>query len=521
MYRVSSITVSLIVSANLLAQDLNSTPDAQSCKLAYPELIPENIKAGKTIGGIVGTADLHTYPLCSDTLRVNCMTSKDYPAIKTSGLAAKVSAGETVAGVTGTAAAESRSDCSSDGETNCVTNLTYPSVKVADLARKIISGNTVGGIAGTATEETRSECTGANQEDCIATSTYKTMDLSNKDGGGSLDLTDTNFETRVKSASTFEYWDQYGNRHTNTGDTDITAANIDTGITIFGTAGTAVAPDCSSIGVGGGWILVPGDPDFGTNDFCVMKYEAKCSFTDGSTCAGSASTENPTSTAANTPWVNINQQDAIMECTSLGKGYHLITNDEWMTIATNLAAQGNNWDGGTVGINEMSRGHSDNNPSSACEADANDANAYVETDCATGRSSSGTFNQRRTHILSNGEVIWDLAGNVWEWTSYFNDSDKPNAGVSWIEYSGISSSTSMPATDLAPNNAIKSFWNDGWNSAQSIGRYFPGPNGSGGGLLRGAVWSDNLISGLFSAFLHRAPTGSDPLAGFRCTVEVP
>ena len=25
--------------------------------------------------------------------------------------------------------------------------------------------------------------------------------------------------------------------------------------------------------------------------------------------------------------------------------------------------------------------------------------------------------QKRTHTLSNGEVIWDMAGNVWEWTS--------------------------------------------------------------------------------------------------------
>ena len=32
--------------------------------------------------------------------------------------------------------------------------------------------------------------------------------------------------------------------------------------------------DCSGL-VGGDWITVPGNPTFGTSDFCVMKYEAK------------------------------------------------------------------------------------------------------------------------------------------------------------------------------------------------------------------------------------------------------
>ena len=38
--------------------------------------------------------------------------------------------------------------------------------------------------------------------------------------------------------------------------------------------------------------------------------------------------------------------------------------------------------------------------------------------------------QRRTHTLSNGEVIWDVSGNAWEWVKDDNsdsDSDADNS----------------------------------------------------------------------------------------------
>ena len=435
------------------------TPEQEQCVATYPTLKAENIRAGVTIGGITGTAT--EYPTCSATVITNCISTAEFPAVNTVGLAAKILTGQTVAGVAGTAI------------------------------------------------EAKPECTAANQTDCIATTTYRTMDLSNKDAGGALDLTNSNFETRVASASTFEYWDETGARHTNTGDADLVASNIDTGVTIFGTAGTAVAPDCSSISGSGTWILVPGDPDYGTNDFCVMKYEAK------------NNSGVPTSTAADTPWVSIDQQDSKTECASLGAGYHLITNDEWMTIATNVAAQGANWDGGTVGTNEMTRGHSDNNPTNACAADASDANAYVETDC-TG-SPSGTFNQRRTHTLSNGEVIWDLSGNVWEWTSYFNDSDKPydatdgNPVASWREYTLIDTFGTMSQTDLISQAAVTG----GWSSTEAIGQYNAQVNGSGGALRRGGYWNDTTNAGVFAAILSSSPTNTDSRIGFRCAVAVP
>ena len=266
---------------------------------------------------------------------------------------------------------------------------------------------------------------------------------------------------------------------------------------------------CESLGTPGSWVLVPGDPDYGTEAFCVMKYEAK------------DSSGVPTSAAADRPWVNISQTDAIAACTSLGEGFHLITNNEWMTIGANIANQGGNWDGGTVGINELVRGHSDGSPGNACAADASDANAYVETDC-TG-SASGTFNQRRTHTLSNGRVIWDFAGNVSEWTSYFNDADKPYVASNgspvgnWREYTLVDTFGSMAHTDLISQAAI-----DGsWTSAESIGQYYAGNSGSGGALRRGGKWDNSTNAGVFTARLNSSPTRTATFLGFRCAVAAP
>ena len=434
--------------------DLGSTGDA--CFVDDANYKAENILSGISIGDIEGTASLN-YPVCTE-----------------------------------------------DGQTGCIVAGSYQAASNSGLAAKVMTGQTVGGVAGSVALETHSNCTAGGQDDCITTATYASMDLSGMDAGGAVDLKNSNFSTHVKTAALMEFWDQKGTRYTAAGDADIIEANILDSAEIFGITGAAGAsPDCSSIPFGT-WILVPGDPDYGTNDFCVMKYEAK------------NNSGVPTSTAADIPWVSINQQDSATECASLGKGYHLITNDEWMTIATNVAEQATNWEGEVVGTNEMARGHSDNNPANACAADASDSNAYVETDC-TG-SASGTFNQRRTHTLSNGEVIWDLAGNVWEWTSYFNDKEKPTpVGNAWDEFTDLTGTTTMPLTDLIPQVAI----DNSWNSIKSIGQYYPGNDVSGGALLRGGRMDYTNFAGVFTARLYDSPIYEDSGIGFRCVVTVP
>ena len=173
--------------------------------------------------------------------------------------------------------------------------------------------------------------------------------------------------------------------------------------------------DCSLIDVAGTWVTVPGNADYGTSDFCVMKYEAK------------ESSGSPVSQGAGSPWVNVDQASALNACRSLGTGFSLTSNPQWMTITADAANMDTNWSGGQAGVGELARGHSDNSPTSACAAQDNDAFAFVQDTCDG--STTGTFNQRRTHELSNGEMIWDISGNVWEWTTYFT-ADKPTPVVS-------------------------------------------------------------------------------------------
>ena len=470
--------------------------------------------------------DLAEYPACPQSLDPSKFASTTEicgvkGTLDLSNLKAEnILSGQTIAGVSGTLVQENYIACATDGQTSCLTNDSFPAADTNSLTAKVMSGQTVAGVQGSTSNVVSSDCTAANQEGCLATSTYKTMDLSAKDLGGALDISSALFSARVKSSSTFEYWDEQGVRHTNTGDADIVETNVLDNAEIFGITGTAGAPpDCSSISVGGTWILVPGNSDYGTNDFCVMKYEAKCSLADGQTCTASMNTESPNSTASNTPWVSINQQDASTECTSLGKGFHLITNDEWMTIATNVANVASNWSNGTVGDAQLNNGHSDSDPNEACAASSDDSLNVVETDCTNQNSANDDFSERRTHTLSNGKIIWDLAGNVREWTSYFNDKEKPSPNASsWYEYTQpIVGTSTMLLTDLIPQIAI----DNSWNQTKLIGRYYPGLDTTGGALHRSGSWNNSGSSGVFNASLNSLPTSTNTSLGFRCAISVP
>ncbi|MDO8482477.1 MAG: hypothetical protein Q7S86_01500, partial [bacterium] len=290
-----------------------------------------------------------------------------------------------------------------------------------------------------------------------------------------------------------------------------------------------------------GYIWVPGSARQGTlPGFCVMKYEAK---NDGSNNAVS----NPTAA----PYVSIDQPTSKTKCEAVGLGYHLISEPEWMTIADNIASTPIN-DTDTDTNLQLATGHSANTPASAlagtagadpvvstCNLSAdmeNAANDYTST-CqirgsgaggstdadkgyygtgqvwsATGYVSGGdNKSQLRTHVLSNGNVIWDIAGNVWEWTdAYVNGTaEKPTPVVdAWTEYPNITNYLGL--NYARPQNISAS-------STYGFGQYYGGTTAGQRGFLRGGGWSSGAGSGVFTLNLGNAPSYVYTSVGFRCS----
>ena len=123
--------------------------------------------------------------------------------------------------------------------------------------------------------------------------------------------------------------------------------------------------------------------------------------------------------------------------------------------------------------------------------------------------------QRRTLILTNGEVIWDLAGNVWEWTSGTTEGgNQPGAsGYAWRQWNALTAAGSLnPSPYPAYANATAA----GWNSSQNIGQiYSDSDQTSVRAFQRGGYWDSNSSAGVFALGLGSAPSRSDSSLGFR------
>lgn len=285
-----------------------------------------------------------------------------------------------------------------------------------------------------------------------------------------------------------------------------------------------------------GYILVPGNAGYGTSNFCVMKYEAKCastsSLTQGLTAFNSGydtywnSTSTAACTAANNrrvvstptgyPLAYISQTSAIAYCSALGAGFHLMTNNEWMTIARNAEQVPANWIGGSVGgASGIWRGHSDNSPALALRASSDDTNGYY----LTGNVSSSQ--EKRTLTLSNGKVIWDLSGNLWEWTSdTVMRKDQPHStssadnAWSWNEFTTLDSYGTLSYNMIRPSNSA-------WNSTRNMGQIYTwNPNGDANTTVyafkRGGIWYNGSLSGVFTLVLYYTPGNTNVSIGFRC-----
>jgi hypothetical protein len=203
-----------------------------------------------------------------------------------------------------------------------------------------------------------------------------------------------------------------------------------------------------------GYVWIPGSAEYGTlPGFCIMANRASIG-------------DKPQSIDSSTAyWTSLSQGEADIHCQSLGEGYHLTTDSEWMTIAENIT-----------------------------RVAANDSDAGKEG-LQLSLSASGL-------ALTNGNSIYGLTG-MGEWTKGIaNRGDLPLVGsFDWAEYGDVSSYKSLGI--IRPPYYMT-------DTDNGIGKIMTGETG---GNVRGYIRG---LNGVYSLDLSHAPTESLPEVGFRC-----
>jgi hypothetical protein len=260
------------------------------------------------------------------------------------------------------------------------------------------------------------------------------------------------------------------------------------------------------------YAMVPANSSLGiTNPFCVARFEMK------------NVSNNATSQAASTPWVSISQTNAKTACTALNgvngvtNKYDLISNPEWMTIAREIEKTATNWSSGIVGTGMLNRGHSDSSPFSAL-AVTNTDDPYIGTGNNSGQAAGSGWEQKRTHTLSNGQVIWDFAGNVYEWVDWSSGgglTPGPTSCVAaWTQFPDVSCGA-LAAADYMPGNPA-GVASSNYNSNYGLGYFLGGDSPDQGGTRRGGVYSQGAIAGIFTLDLNPGPGYTLTTNSFRC-----
>ncbi len=207
-----------------------------------------------------------------------------------------------------------------------------------------------------------------------------------------------------------------------------------------------------------GFVWVPGSAKYGTMPgFCVM-----------SDLAQKVGTSTVPAVANGELWNNISQGESQLACQSLGSSYHLLSENEWLTLAENISRTAtNDTDKDAIGLQ-----------------------------LATAST---------TYVLSNGNMIYNLAGTTTEWT----DQTVLKAGLpamsdglnvnDWQEYSSVIDYKGM---SIAPAYYL--------SSANGIGKILTSDNAENlRGFIRGYL-------GVYGLDVSNAPTAAKADVGFRC-----
>jgi len=260
------------------------------------------------------------------------------------------------------------------------------------------------------------------------------------------------------------------------------------------------------------YIHVPGNEDLGTEDFCVMKTEAK-----------KGGGNIPVSQWAQNPWASIKPANAKAACKSIVMDdvtCDLMSNAQAMTIARSIEANAVNWSNGAVGSGKLSRGHGNYRP-----------NLHMAiSDPTYPYDDNGQLAEyKRTHVLSNGEEIWDFAGNVSEWVDWEYGGDTftlapDTCDGTWQELYAVNC-PALAANDYMPANPADIASENYTYSKTMIGK-FSGTSeenreaSAGGAASRGGNWfsahENASAAAIFTLTLNHGPDTAVYQIGFRC-----
>ncbi|WP_413560289.1 hypothetical protein [Bdellovibrio sp. HCB209] len=264
------------------------------------------------------------------------------------------------------------------------------------------------------------------------------------------------------------------------------------------------------------YVLIPGENGTAQGEFCLAKYEMKIAGDpDGYQTYSAAFVAE--SRPDGTSWRDLNLTQMISECQALGAGYDLISNPQWNTVARNIANVATNWSTGVVNGGQMNQGNRSGGNQEAASPD--DSYACFDTGGYTYPADLGSCsdtvwnNLRRTHVLSNGAVIWDFSGGAWEGvkTSY-SDTSSANSfivaltdGTFFKNLFGAEGFT-CPSPGTTENCGLGYAWTSGASSSSAI--------------FRGGSASNGAQTGIFTIDFDYDLAHHDGGHGFRCVAPL-
>ncbi len=251
------------------------------------------------------------------------------------------------------------------------------------------------------------------------------------------------------------------------------------------------------------YFFVSSNSELATENFCVMRFEAK------------DQSSRTVSEPDGLPIVNVTRDQANAKCQSISPYYRLMSNAEWQAIARKtetLLTSGYlaNWhDTDTF----MRMGHSHDDPPGPLTATNEEPAPCFKTEAGLTTELTCAPSQWRHLKISENNRVWDIAGNVAEWVSdNYTVTGTPDA-ASYI--SQITDSTLK--SKFGPTGDYSGY------SEFYAGLGYLKVNESAGtyGIARGGSYLDGDKSGVFAADATLDPTQGYPNVGFRCVVVPP